>query len=124
MKTYIYSIEILENKNNTTPKELLIKLGLEESEDPQCANSIDLQLNNIKELTVIDARNLILAAITLYNDLSLFFIKKVPEPKTLIESIKLQKLNRRDRLDDNLKQQEFYAKMEELSDPLTKSLIL
>ena len=40
----------------------------------------------------------------------------------LIELKKLQKLNRRNRLEDNLKQQEHYGEIEELFDPLTKTL--
>ena len=41
----------------------------------------------------------------------------------LIELNKLQKLNRRNRFEDKLKQQEYYGEIEELFDPLTKSLI-
>ena len=33
----------------------------------------------------------------------------------------LEKQNRRNRLDDKLKQQEFYGEIEELFDPLTKT---
>ena len=40
----------------------------------------------------------------------------------LIELNKLQKLNRRNRLEDKLKQQEYYGEIEELFDPLTKTL--
>ena len=40
----------------------------------------------------------------------------------LIKLNKLQKLNRRNRLDDKLKQQEYYGEKEELFDPLTKIL--
>ena len=40
----------------------------------------------------------------------------------LIELNKLQKLNRGNRLEDNLKQQEYYGEIEELFDPLTKTL--
>ena len=39
-----------------------------------------------------------------------------------IELNKLQKLNRRNRLEDKLKQQEYYGEIEELFDPLTKTL--
>ena len=49
---------------NTTPIELLIKLGLDVSKE-----SLESFINNIKELTINDDRKLILAAITLYNDL-------------------------------------------------------
>ena len=40
----------------------------------------------------------------------------------LIELNKLEKQNRRNRLDDKLKQQEYYGEIEELFDPLTKTL--
>ena len=40
----------------------------------------------------------------------------------LIELNKLQTLNRRNRSEDKLKQQEYYGEIEELFDPLTKSL--
>ena len=63
MKTYIYSKKNLINKSNTTPIELIIKLGLEKD------NPVDLLMNNIKELTINDDRNLIEAAITLYINL-------------------------------------------------------
>ena len=39
-----------------------------------------------------------------------------------IELNKLQKLNRRNRLEDKLKQQEYYGEIEELFDPLTKTI--
>ena len=39
-----------------------------------------------------------------------------------IEFNKLEKLNRRNRLEDKLKQQEYYGDREELFDPLTKTL--
>ena len=48
----------------TTPIELLIKLGLDVSKE-----SLESFIDNIKELTINDDRKLILAAITLYNDL-------------------------------------------------------
>ena len=35
---------------------------------------------------------------------------------------KLEKQNRRNRLQDKLRQQEYYGKIEELFDPLTKTL--
>ena len=38
----------------------------------------------------------------------------------LIELIKLQKLNRKNRLEDKLKQQEYYDEIKEIIDPLTK----
>ena len=40
----------------------------------------------------------------------------------LIELNKLQKLNRTNRLEDKLKQQEYYGEIEDLFDPLTKTL--
>ena len=40
----------------------------------------------------------------------------------LIELNNLEKQNRRNRLDDKLKHQEFYGEIEELFDPLTKTL--
>ena len=40
----------------------------------------------------------------------------------LIELNNLEKQNRRNRLEDNLKQQEYYGEIEELFDPLTKTL--
>ena len=40
----------------------------------------------------------------------------------LIETNKLEKLNRRNRLEDKLKQQEHYGEIEELFDPITKTL--
>ena len=40
----------------------------------------------------------------------------------LIELTKLQKLNRKNRLEDKLKQQEYYGEIKELFDPLTKTL--
>ena len=46
---------------NTTPIELLIKLGLDVSKE-----SLESFIDNIKELTINDDRKLILAAITLY----------------------------------------------------------
>ena len=38
----------------------------------------------------------------------------------LIELNKLQKLNRKNRLEDKLKQQEFYGEIKKIIDPLTK----
>ena len=49
---------------NTTPIELLIKLGLDVSKE-----SLEWFIDNIKELTINVDRKLILAAITLFNDL-------------------------------------------------------
>ena len=40
----------------------------------------------------------------------------------LIELNKLEKLNRRNRLEDKLRQQEYYGHIEDLFDPLTKNL--
>ena len=51
-------------KINATPIELLLKLGLDVSKE-----SLESFINNIKELTINDDRKLILAAITIYNDL-------------------------------------------------------
>ena len=42
--------------------------------------------------------------------------------ETLIELNYLEKLNRKNRLEDKLKQQEYYGEIEELFDPLTKTL--
>ena len=42
--------------------------------------------------------------------------------ETLIELNNLEKQNRRNRLEDELKQQEHYGEIEELFDPLTKTL--
>ena len=42
--------------------------------------------------------------------------------ETLIELNNLEKQNRRNRLEDKLKQQEYYGELEELFDPLTKTL--
>ena len=41
--------------------------------------------------------------------------------ETLIELNNLEKQNRRNRLEDKLKQQEYYGEIEELFDPLTKT---
>ena len=51
----------LEKNFNTTPIELLIKLGFDVSKE-----SLDSFINTIKELNINDDRKLILAAITLY----------------------------------------------------------
>ena len=40
----------------------------------------------------------------------------------IIELSKLEKQNRKNRLEDKLKQQEYYGEIEELFDPLTKTL--
>ena len=42
--------------------------------------------------------------------------------ETLIELNNIEKQNRRNRLEDNLKQQEYYGEIEQLFDPLTKTL--
>ena len=42
--------------------------------------------------------------------------------ETLIELNNLEKQNRRNRLEDKLKKQEYYGEIEELFDPLTKTL--
>ena len=44
------------------------------------------------------------------------------KPDKLIELNNLEKQNRRNRLEDKLKQQEYYGEIEELFDPLTKTL--
>ena len=40
----------------------------------------------------------------------------------LIELNKLEKQNRKNRLEDNIKQQEYYGEIEEFFDPLTQTL--
>ena len=60
---YLFKID-LTKKINTAPIELLMKLGLDVSKE-----SLESFINNIKELTINDDRKLILAIITLYNDL-------------------------------------------------------
>ena len=50
-----------------------------------------------------------------------YFYKKTRLDK-LIELNELQKLNRRNRLEDKLKQQDYYGEIEDLFDPLTKTL--
>ena len=42
--------------------------------------------------------------------------------ETLIELNYLEKQNRRNRLEDKIKKQEYYGEIEELFDPLTKTL--
>ena len=42
--------------------------------------------------------------------------------ETLMELINLEKQNRRNRLEDKLKQQEYSGEIEEIFDPLTKTL--
>ena len=42
--------------------------------------------------------------------------------KKPIELTTLEKVNRRNRLEDKLKQQEYYGEIKELFDPLTKTL--
>ena len=44
------------------------------------------------------------------------------KPDKLIELNNLEKQNRRNRLEDKLKQQEYYGEIEELFDPLTKTI--
>ena len=60
---YLFKKDLIK-KINTTPIELLMKLGLDVSKE-----SLESFIDNIKELTINDDRKLILAAITLYNDL-------------------------------------------------------
>ena len=50
------------------------------------------------------------------------YFYKMARLDKLIEINKLQKLNRRNRLEDTLKQQEYYGEIEELFDPLTNNL--
>ena len=50
------------------------------------------------------------------------YFYKMARLDKLIELNKLQKLNRRNRLEDKLKQHEYYGELEELFDPLTKTL--
>ena len=50
------------------------------------------------------------------------YFYKMTKLETLIEINNLEKLNRKNRLEDKLKQQEYYGEMEELFDPLTKTL--
>ena len=64
IRNYFLFKRDLVKKINTTPIELLIKLGLDVSKE-----SLESFINNVKELTINDDRKLILAAITLYNDL-------------------------------------------------------
>ena len=45
------------------------------------------------------------------------YFYKMTRLDKLIESNKIQKLNRRNRLEDKLKQQEYYGEIEELFDP-------
>ena len=44
--------------------------------------------------------------------------------ETLIKLSNLEKQNRRNRLEDKLKQQEYYGEIKELFDPVTKTLNL
>ena len=67
---------VLIKKINTTPIELLIKLGLDERKealicerDEVLGTPTDSLINNILELTINDDKKLIEAAIRLYNDL-------------------------------------------------------
>ena len=59
-RLYLFKRDLIK-KNNTTPVELLIKLGLDE-----CKEAL---ISNILELTINDDRKIIEAAIKLYNDL-------------------------------------------------------
>ena len=58
---YLFKVDLIK-KINTTPTELLIKLGLD-----VCKESLESFIDYIKELIINDDRKLILAAITLYN---------------------------------------------------------
>ena len=69
---YLFKRDLLK-KINPTSIELLIKLGPDESNDPRSGKFVDLLINSFKELTVNDDRELIEAAITLYNDLSQYY---------------------------------------------------
>ena len=60
MRTYLFKSGLI-NKINSTPIELLLKLGLDESKEAL--------INNILELTINDDIKLIEAAFRLYNDL-------------------------------------------------------
>ena len=60
---YLLKRDLLNKINNTT-LELLVKLGLDESKE-----SLEVIINNIKELTIKEDRKFIEAAIRLYNDL-------------------------------------------------------
>ena len=50
------------------------------------------------------------------------YFYKMTKLETLIELNNLEKQNRKNRLEDKLKQQENYGEIEELFDPLTKTL--
>ena len=50
------------------------------------------------------------------------YFYKMTKLETLIELNNLEKQNRKNRLEDKLKQQEYYGEIEELFDPLTKTL--
>ena len=50
------------------------------------------------------------------------YFYKMTKLETLIELNYLEKLNRKNRLEDKLKQQEYYGEIEELFHPLTKTL--
>ena len=50
------------------------------------------------------------------------YFHKMTKLETLIEINYLEKQNRKNRLEDKLKQQEYYGEIEELFDPLTKTL--
>ena len=49
------------------------------------------------------------------------YFYKMTKPGKFIELNNLEKQNRRNRLEDKLKQQEYYGEIEELFDPLTKT---
>ena len=51
-----------------------------------------------------------------------YYSYKMTELETLIELNNLEKQNRKNRLEDKLKKQEYYGEIEELFDPLTKTL--
>ena len=50
------------------------------------------------------------------------YFYKMNKPETLIEINNLEKQNRKNRLEDKLKQQEYYGEIEELFDSLTKTV--
>ena len=79
----------------------------------------DLLVNNILELTINDDRRLIEAAITY---IMIFITIKKTKLETLIKLNNLEKQKRRNRLEDKIKQKEYYGETEELFDPLTKTL--
>ena len=52
----------------------------------------------------------------------IYYNYKKTKLETLIKLNNLEKQNRRNRLEDKLKQQEYYGEIEDLFDPLTKTL--